>query len=166
MGVVKDGRLMCTAVAGHADLEHNRKVEPDTTFLVASVTKTVTATALMRLHDAGRFRLDDDINAQLGFAIRSPHCPNKPVTYRQLLTHTSPIKDYKDLDKLPIDQLLPGDSTVPVGLDEYAHEHIFDPLGMKDTSYFLRCLDRARIAMPYTNTPPGKFKPFHSWPGS
>src|SRR5256885_2023397 len=48
-GIVKDGQLQCTAVAGMADIEANRPVTADTLFLLASTSKTVTATALMTL---------------------------------------------------------------------------------------------------------------------
>lgn len=41
---MKNGRLVCTAVAGKANIKENRPVTPDTLFLIASVSKTVTGT--------------------------------------------------------------------------------------------------------------------------
>ncbi|SHF89126.1 serine hydrolase domain-containing protein [Streptoalloteichus hindustanus] len=114
VGIVKHGRLVCTGVAGQADVRENRPVTPDTLFIQASVTKTVTATALMRLHDQGKFRLDDDINNYLPFPVRNPNCRQKPITFRQLLTHTSSIKDFPDMGLLPTEQLLPQDSDIPL----------------------------------------------------
>jgi CubicO group peptidase (beta-lactamase class C family) len=76
-----------------ANIEQNKAVTPDTLFLVASVSKTITATALMQLYDQGKFQLDDDINKFLPFRISIPVSPTSPVTFRQLLTHTASIAD-------------------------------------------------------------------------
>src|SRR4029077_8625612 len=73
-GIVKDGQLQCTAVAGMADIEANRPVTADTLFLLASTSKTVSATALMTLAD--KFGLDDDVNPTLRFHVSIPACPS------------------------------------------------------------------------------------------
>src|SRR5712675_1456396 len=91
--VVKNGRIVCTATAGLANIEENRPVTPDTLFLIASVSKTITATAVMQLYDERKFQLDDDINRYLPFTVRIPASPSAPITFRQLLNHTSSIKD-------------------------------------------------------------------------
>jgi CubicO group peptidase (beta-lactamase class C family) len=108
--VVKNGEIVCTAVAGTADINSHLPVTPDTVFTWASVSKTVTAAALMQLFEQGRFRLDDDIGEHLGFQVRIPACPNARVTFRHLLTHTSGIKDSKIYDALYVD----GDSPIPL----------------------------------------------------
>jgi len=91
--IVKDDRIVCTAVAGFANIEQKKPVTPDTLFLIASVSKTITATALMQLYDQDKFELDDDINEYLPFKVRIPAAPDSPITFRQLLNHTSSIKD-------------------------------------------------------------------------
>lgn len=91
--IVKRGRIVCASAAGMANIEENRPVTPDTLFLVASVSKTVTATAVMQLAEQGKFALDDDVNDYLPFEIRVPFSPEAPVTFRQLLTHTASIDD-------------------------------------------------------------------------
>jgi CubicO group peptidase (beta-lactamase class C family) len=91
--VIKNGRIVCTAAAGLANIEESRPVTPDTLFLIASVSKTVTATALMQLYDERKLQLDDDINKYLPFKVRIPAAPSAPITFRQLLNHTSSIKD-------------------------------------------------------------------------
>jgi CubicO group peptidase (beta-lactamase class C family) len=60
---------------------------------IASISKTVTATAVMQLWEDGRVNLDQDINAHLPFEVRNPHHPGESITVRQLLTHTSSIGD-------------------------------------------------------------------------
>ena len=49
--VVRQGTIVSTPVAGVADLNRNKPVTPDTVFTWASVSKIVTATALMQLFD-------------------------------------------------------------------------------------------------------------------
>lgn len=92
-GIIVDGQLVCTAVAGWADVEAQRPVTPDTLFEWASVSKTVTVTAALILYDEGRFDLDDDVGDYLSFPVRNPACPQTPITFRQLMTHTSSIID-------------------------------------------------------------------------
>jgi CubicO group peptidase (beta-lactamase class C family) len=91
--IVKDGRIVCASASGFANIAEDRPVTPETLFLVASISKTVTATALMQLYEQGKFQLDDDINDYLSFQVRNPWAPEVPITFRQLLTHTSSIRD-------------------------------------------------------------------------
>lgn len=92
-GIIANGELQCTAVAGWADVEGELPVTPDTLFEWASVSKTITVTAAMILYDEGRFDLDDDVGDYLPFAARNPECPETPITFRHLMTHTSSIID-------------------------------------------------------------------------
>jgi CubicO group peptidase (beta-lactamase class C family) len=91
--IVKNGRLVCASAAGMANIEQEQPATPDTLFLIASVSKTITATALMQLRDQGRFQLDDNVNDYLPFRVSVPAAPAVPITFRQLLTHTSSIAD-------------------------------------------------------------------------
>lgn len=91
--VFKDNKLVWSGGYGWADLNTGREVTADTLFRVASLSKMVTATALMQLYDQGKFGLDDDISNYLGYTVRNPHYPATKITFRQLLTHTSSIVD-------------------------------------------------------------------------
>jgi CubicO group peptidase (beta-lactamase class C family) len=78
-----------TGVAGHAEFTPNRKIEPDTVFAIASVTKTFVAALILQLAEEGRLSLDEP------FGTYAPGAPRgKTVTIRQLLSHTSGIYDY------------------------------------------------------------------------
>lgn len=79
--------------AGFADYARNIPITDSTIFRVASVSKTVTATAFMMLYEKGLFSLDEDISDILGFKVRNPKYPLIPVTPRMLLSHTSGIQD-------------------------------------------------------------------------
>ncbi len=61
----------------------------DTVFMIGSITKTFTATAILQLVEQGLIDLDADINTYLPFSVRNPDFPADPVTTRQLLAHTS-----------------------------------------------------------------------------
>ena len=119
--IVKNGRIACTAVAGMANIEENRPVEPETVFVWASVSKTVTAAAVMKLVDDGAFKLNDDINAYLPFPVRIPACPQKPVTIIQLLTHTSSIME-SEHKGVYADLYVKGDS--PVALGDFLKDYL------------------------------------------
>jgi CubicO group peptidase (beta-lactamase class C family) len=78
---------------GWADRENDVRVTPQTVFMLASVSKTVTCAAVMSLVEDGDLDLDADINDYLPFEVRIPAAPNAPITTRMLLIHTSAIRD-------------------------------------------------------------------------
>ena len=78
---------------GLSDHSRNIPVTDSTLFRVASISKTVAATALMTLYDKGLFKLDDDISNILGFTIRNTYYPDIAITPRMLLSHTSGFTD-------------------------------------------------------------------------
>ena len=79
---------------GWANIKAKVRSDPDRTVQnIGSVSKTVTATAIMQLVERGVPELDEDVNTYLPFAVRSPHHPDVPITCRHLLTHRSSIAD-------------------------------------------------------------------------
>jgi CubicO group peptidase (beta-lactamase class C family) len=60
---------------------------------VASISKLVVAIGIMRLVETGALDLDADVSAYLGWSLRNPAFPQLPITARQLLSHTSSIRD-------------------------------------------------------------------------
>ncbi|WP_170133532.1 serine hydrolase domain-containing protein [Undibacterium pigrum] len=67
--------------------------DQQTLFRVASVSKMVAATGAMCLVEQGKLDLDADISNYLGFQLRNPHYPDKVITTRMLLSHTSSLRD-------------------------------------------------------------------------
>ena len=67
LSVAKNGRLVFNRGFGLADVEHDVPVQPDNLFRIASVTKTITAVAIMTLVDTGKLNLDDKVFPLLGF---------------------------------------------------------------------------------------------------
>lgn len=90
---VKDSTVVWANGYGWADLERSHPAGPDTIYRIASISKTITATALMQLWELGLFRLDSDISSYLGYPVRNPHYQNDKITFHMLLTHTSSILD-------------------------------------------------------------------------
>ena len=84
----------------------------DTIYRIASISKLVTTIGVMRLVESGTLSLDADVNQYLGWSLRNPHFPTAPITLRQLLTHTSSLRDdggyYWEYTTALKDVLMPG----------------------------------------------------------
>lgn len=68
-------------------------VNADTLYRIASISKMMTTIGLMRLVEAKRVNLDTDVSRYLGFTLNNPHFPDRVVTLRALLCHTSSLRD-------------------------------------------------------------------------
>ena len=90
--VVGDG-FVWTYGSGWADIERQTPMDGNTIMNIASVSKPVTATAVLRLWEETGFDLDADVSTLTGFDVHNPHHPNAVITTRQLLAHRSSIKD-------------------------------------------------------------------------
>jgi CubicO group peptidase (beta-lactamase class C family) len=85
--VVKDGQPLTMRGFGYSDVKARKAVDPENTlFRPGSVSKLLTWTAVMQQVQAGKLDLDKDINTYLDFKI--PAKDGKPVTLRNLMTHT------------------------------------------------------------------------------
>lgn len=90
--VVKDGNVLVAKGYGYADVAARKPVDPATTmFRVASISQLFTWTAVMQLVEQHKLDLDADVNRYLDFAI--PPRDGKPVTLRDLMTHTAGFED-------------------------------------------------------------------------
>jgi CubicO group peptidase (beta-lactamase class C family) len=87
--VIHNGKLAFQKGYGAANLEYNIAVTPDTVYHVASVSKQFTAMALVLLEQDGKLSLEDDIHKYLKEL--PPY--SRPITLRNLLQHTSGIRD-------------------------------------------------------------------------
>jgi CubicO group peptidase (beta-lactamase class C family) len=89
VGVVLNGKLVYEKGFGMANLEYNIRNTPSTLYHVASISKQFTAYSIIMLAQQGKLALDDDIRIYL------PWFPqlDKTITVRNLLNHTSGIRD-------------------------------------------------------------------------
>ncbi len=195
--------------------DHDRPLEKDAIFRIASQTKAITSVAVMTLYEEGKFLLDDPISMYIPefahpvvldkFNDKDTTWTTIPasreITIRDLLTHTSGI-DYADignpamtaiyqkagipagfvrepmilgdkikaLAKLPLihqpgERFTYGLNTDVLGylvevisgksLAEFMKERIFDPLGMKDTYFYLPAEKHNRLVAVNTETENG-----------
>jgi len=149
-------------VIGHADAGKTRPLGKDSIFWIASMTKPVTAMAVLMLQDEGKLSIDDPLAKYI------PEFGANGVTLRHMLTHTSgmgestteewastktladmaPIYAKKPLGFTPGSQwkycqsglnMLGRVVEIVSGMtiEEFFAERIFKPLGMKDTTFYL-----------------------------
>jgi len=91
--IVIDDAVKWQEAYGFADFKQNVSVTNETLFKIASVSKTITATALMQLYELGYFNLSDPINEYLPYPVVHPLYPSTNITFHMLLTHSSSIND-------------------------------------------------------------------------
>jgi len=91
VAIVQDGQIRFQRGYGTADLENSVAATAATVYRIASVTKALTAVAALQLAEKGKIDLDAPIQKYV------PSFPTKafPITTRQLLGHTSGIRNYK-----------------------------------------------------------------------
>lgn len=96
VGVYRDDQVVLTQGYGLASVEDGRRITPRTTFAMGSGSKAFTALAVFMLEERGRLALDDDVRRHV------PELPNygAPIRIRDLLQHTSGLRDYGALDAL------------------------------------------------------------------
>jgi CubicO group peptidase (beta-lactamase class C family) len=129
VAVIKDFKIHWARAYGVADVSSGRKVQTDTPFQAASISKPVTALAAMRLVQDGKFGLDADANSLLkSWRIpRGGPAGDAPVTPRSLMSHTSGADDgfgfpgYEPAAPRPsVPQILDGASPSNVGKVTFA----------------------------------------------
>ncbi|WCL55235.1 serine hydrolase domain-containing protein [Gimibacter soli] len=94
--VLDQGKVVFDTALGMATFADDGVATPLTTdhkVRIASISKLVATVGLMQLVEAGKVNLDRDISDYLGFSLRNPNFPDTPITLRQILSHTSSIRD-------------------------------------------------------------------------
>jgi CubicO group peptidase (beta-lactamase class C family) len=95
----EDGDVLWSGNYGYKNLQNQLPVEDSTYFLMASISKTFIATAIMQLWEKGIINLDASINDYLpsGFVVVNPYFPSETITVKMLMLHTSSLKDNWDI---------------------------------------------------------------------
>lgn len=94
--IFKGDNILYEKYLGKSNIEQNIALENNHMFLLASISKVITANALLQLNEDGLFDLDDNINDYLPFEVNVPGYTQN-ITFRMLLTHTSAIADNYDV---------------------------------------------------------------------
>ena len=88
-GIVLDGRLVYSGMGGYAEISTKRPVTANTQFRIASMSKSFTAMAIVKLRDDGKLRLDDAVEKYIPELKGQKLTKDAPtLTIRDLLTHS------------------------------------------------------------------------------
>ena len=95
VGILKDGAIVYEKAFGYADLDQKIKSTIHTPYQLASLSKPITATAILKLHEQGVINLDDPISRYISLQKVDPTFPDP--TIRQVLNHTAGLGTYFDI---------------------------------------------------------------------
>jgi CubicO group peptidase (beta-lactamase class C family) len=88
--------LTASGASGFADRARGRRLTIKDPARIASISKLVVALGVMRLVEQRRLDLDRDVSDYLGWRLRNPAFPDRPITLRLLLSHRSSLRDEVD----------------------------------------------------------------------
>jgi CubicO group peptidase (beta-lactamase class C family) len=195
----RDGILHLAAV-GQSDLSSGRKMKTDDVFWIASMTKPMTAAAAGMLVDDGKLSFDDPVKKYLpefhDLQVVKEQTEGRmlvpaarPITLRDLLTHTSGMGEYVATDPhWTLAEMIKGVAREPLlfqpgtkwsystaGFDtvcrvvevaggmpfaKFMQQRLFNPLGMKNSTFWLTPAQEKRFATNYRrNEQTGKLEP-------
>jgi CubicO group peptidase (beta-lactamase class C family) len=199
--VATKDRILHLAAIGQSDLASGRKMQTDDLFWIASMTKPMSAAAVAMLVDEGKLSFDDPVEKYLPefhnlWVVQEQTAAQRvlvpaarPITLRDLLTHTSGMGEYvaygphwtlaemiKAVVREPL-KFQPGTrwSYSTAGIDtlcrvvevvsgvpfaEFMQRRLLDPLGMKDSTFWLAPEQEQRFATNYRRNPDtGRLEP-------
>jgi CubicO group peptidase (beta-lactamase class C family) len=187
--VVKDNKIIFGKAYGYKDLENQIALKETDLFRIASISKSFSATTVMKLVQRGKLSLDADFGKLIGFPIRNPKYPEKVITLKMVLSHTSSINDsqgYFNLDVINpeknkdwakcYNEYAPGEGYQYCNLnfnmtgavlervtgtrfDDLIRREVIEPLGLY-AGYNVDSLDREKFALLYEkDSTTGKYLP-------
>jgi CubicO group peptidase (beta-lactamase class C family) len=166
---------------GWADPEHKSFMRVDSIFWIASMSKPITAIAVLMLMEDGKLSLDDPIAKYVPelAGLKTADGKTPRTTIRHLLTHTSGMGEATDEESKTartLSDLIPAFASKPLAFEPgskwqycqsgiltlgriveivsgvpfevFLHSRIFDPLGMKDTTFYLSEAQMPRWVIP------------------
>lgn len=190
--VAQPDRVLAQSAVGFADLANHAPMRSDALFWIASMTKPMTAVAVLMLQDEGKLSVEDPVEkylpefkgqwliAEANNDRRVLVRPPRPITLRDLLTHTSGLSDVPaPRPHSTLAELVMGYAQQPLrfppgsrweysnaGINtlgrivevvsgqpyaEFLRHRLFQPLGMKDTTFWPTPAQAKRLAKSYKN---------------
>jgi len=147
MAVIQNGEIFWSGNFGVRSRETNEPVDENTIFEAASLTKTITAVAALKLVEREELDLDKPLAEYLPYQRLTGDERYKKITARHVLTHTTGLPNWGDKLVREPGKLYgySGEGFLYLGrtiekisgisLEEFAKKEIFEPLGMSRTSY-------------------------------
>jgi CubicO group peptidase (beta-lactamase class C family) len=195
--VAAHGEIVRLDAVGLADIAGQKPMRTDSLFWIASMTKPITATAVLMLQDEGKLSVEDPVEKYLPefknqwlAAARSSDSmtlrrPSRPITLRDLLTHTSGLGDVAaPRPDCTLAELVMAYAQVPLQFEpgsqwrycntgintlgrvievvsgktfaDFLEDRLFKPLGMKDTTFWPGSGQIRRLAKSYQPAAQGK----------
>lgn len=195
--VARHGQIGSVDAVGLADIAGKQPMRVDHLFWIASMTKPITGLAVMLLQDEGKLNVEDPVEKYLPefkgqWLVREKSTsafmlvqPERPITIRDLLTHTSGLGDVPSpRTECSLAELVMAYSQAPLqfppgskwaysnpgintlgrivevvsgqGFAEFLQQRFFTPLGMKDTTFWPTEEQARRIAKSYKPAKDGK----------
>jgi len=185
MLIATKDRVIHLSAVGKTDMAKDRKMQTDDLFWIASMTKPVTAVCIAILADEGKLSFDDPLAKHLpefaGLTVNENGQtvkPSRPVTLRDVMTHTSGMGEMTDRDphltlaetsiklsRQPL-RFQPGsrwaystagmdvlgrviEVTSRMPFDVFLQQRVLDALGMKNTSFSIAPEKESRWAHSY-----------------
>ncbi len=125
VGIMQNGKIIYQQSFGFANLDYDIKMQAETVFETASITKQVTAACIHLLAQEGKIKLDDPIRKYIP---EIPVYKEGVITVRQLLHHTSGLRDYLALIHLSGSSWdIPFDEAQALAILERQRELCFTP---------------------------------------
>ncbi len=191
--VASKDKVLSLEAVGYADVAAQAPMKTDALFWIASMSKPMTATALMMLVDEGKVRLDDPVEKYLPefkgqmLAVEqdADHAllkkPSRPIRVRDILSHTSGLpfasRVEPKIDQHPLREAVISYALTPLKFEpgskyeysnagintagriievvsgmpyeEFMNRRLFQPLGMKDTTFWPTAEQITRLAKSY-----------------
>lgn len=191
--VASKDKVLDLESVGYADIAAKKPMQTDSLFWIASMSKPITATALMMLVDEGKVNLDDPVEKYLPefrgqmVAVEQDNDhmllkkPIHPITVRNVLSHTSGLPFMSQvepkLDLFPLSEAAMIYALTPLTFqpdskyeysnagintagrivevvshmpyEKFLQERLFEPLGMKDTTFWPNDEQLGRLAKSY-----------------
>lgn len=111
VAVIKNGKIIKKTTYGFANLDWNSKVTNHTNFQIASCTKLLTSTLLLKTMYSGKISLEDPVSKYI------PDCPKEwnAIKIENLISHSSGIADYYESDVyLPTEKIVEAVKKLPL----------------------------------------------------
>ncbi|HWB54889.1 MAG TPA: serine hydrolase domain-containing protein, partial [Tepidisphaeraceae bacterium] len=180
--VANNRDVLHLSAIGRRDLEQDLPMQTDTIFWVASMTKLITASAIMMLGDEGKLEIQDRVSKFIPEfeKLKTPTSRPANITLWHLITHTSGLAEVPEAQarKAPLlKDLIPTFLALPMKFepgakwdycqssintlgriieiisgqpyDEFLQHRFFNPLGMKDATFYPSKTQMKNMAIPY-----------------
>lgn len=109
IALVRDGRVVYTAAYGDADQKSGRKMTADLPMRVQSISKSVTAWAVLKLAEEGKLQLDEPVEKYLkGWKLSASDYSPDGITVKRLLSHTAGLPLGDVFTRYSPDEALPS----------------------------------------------------------